>query len=303
MKAENGTAPVVSIILVSYNDVVHLPRALSSIDTNGGQVPREVIVVDNASTDRSAAYVAEAYPDVKLLRNSENEGFGRANNRAARESRGELLLFMNTDVVLYADALELLVEEMRAHPETGAAGPALRTPSDGYQASYGGRTGFFTELSKKGLLNRLRTRALRRHRRRREVGWVSGAFLIVRRQAFLDVGGFDEGYFLYFEDIDLCERLRKAGRRVVFLPAATSLHRGGATTSARPLRSRVEYRKSQLRFYRKHATGLSLFLLKLYIRLTLAGLSLSGAFLRETDGPALRRELAEALREDREPGT
>jgi GT2 family glycosyltransferase len=296
LKAENGEAPGVSIILVSYNDDAHLPAALSSIDTNGGDVPREVIVVDNASTDRSPDLVAETYPDVMLLRNESNEGFGRANNRAVRESRGELLLFMNTDVVLFADALELLVAEMKAHPETGAAGPALRTPSDGFQASYGGRTGFFSELAKKGFLNRLRTRALRAHRRRREVGWVSGAFLLVRRKAFVDAGGFDEEFFLYFEDIDLCERLRKKGWRVVFLPAAAALHRGGATTSARPLRSRVEYRKSQLRFYRKHGTRLSLVLLKLYVRLTLAGLRLSGAFLREPDGPALRDGLREALR-------
>lgn len=296
MKAETGPLPVLSIILVNFNDASHLPECLFSIDANAGDVNREIIVVDNASTDGSASLVAKRFPQVRLIRNANNEGFGRANNRAVRKSRGEFLLFMNTDVVLHPGALELLMEEMRAHPETGIVGPALFTPSGRFQASFGGRTGFFSELAKKGLLNRLRTRSLRRDRTRREVRWVSGAFLLARRQAFLDISGFDEGFFLYFEDIDLCERTLGKGSKVVFLPGAVSLHHGGAVTSVRPLRSRVEYRKSQIRFYRKHGSAASRFLLKAYLKLSLAGLSSSGAFGRDPDGAVLRSEFREALR-------
>ncbi len=296
MKAETGPAPVLSIILVNFNDGAHLPECLSSIDEKAGGFDREIIVVDNASSDGSASLVAERFPRVRLIRNAKNEGFGRANNRAARESRGEFILFMNTDVILHPGTLELLMEEMRAHPDTGVVGPALLTPAGSFQASFGGRTSFFAEFAKKGLLNRLRTRALRKDRLRREVRWVSGAFLLARRKAFLESGGFDEGFFLYFEDIDLCERILDKGFRVIFLPAAISLHHGGAVTSARPLRSRVEYRKSQLRFYRKYGSTASLRLLKAYLRLSLAGLSLRGAFGRDPDGAALRSEFREALR-------
>ncbi len=296
MKAEPAPAPTLSIILVNFNDAAHLPECLSSIEANAGGGGVEVIVVDNASTDGSPALVAERFPRVTLIRNERNEGFGRANNIAVRQSRGELALFMNTDVVLYPGVLELLLGEMRAHPDTGIVGPALLTPAGPFQASFGGRTSFFAELAKKGFLNGLRTRALRKDRSRREVRWVSGAFLLVRRGAFLEAGGFDERFFLYFEDIDLCERILGKGWKVVFLPAAVSLHYGGATTSVRRLRSRVEYRKSQLRFYRKHGSTVSLFLLKAYLRLSLAGLSVSGALGRDPEGAALRSDLGDAIR-------
>ncbi|HEX2694455.1 MAG TPA: glycosyltransferase family 2 protein [Acidobacteriota bacterium] len=296
MKAETGPALALSIILVNFNDAAHLLECLSSIEANSGGVDCEVIVVDNASTDGSAALVAERFPRVRFIRNDKNEGFGRANNRAVRESRGEFLLFINTDVVLHPGALELLMEEMRTHSDTGVVGPALLAPAGSFQASFGGRTSFFAEFAKKGLLNRNRTRSLRKDRSRREVRWVSGAFFLARRQAFLEAGGFDERFFLYFEDIDLCERILGKEWRVIFLPDAASLHHGGASTSARPLRSRVEYRKSQIRFYRKHGSAASLFLLKAYLRLSLAGLSLSGAFGRDPDGAAIRSEFREALR-------
>ncbi len=228
MKAEPGPAPVLSVALVNFNDGAHLPECLSSIEENVRGVDFEVIVVDNASTDESPALVAERFPRVQLIRNEKNEGFGRANNLAVRQSRGEFLLFMNTDVVLLSGALELLMEEMRTHPDTGVVAPALLTPKGSFQASFGGRTSFFAELAKKGFLNGLRKRALRNDRKRREVRWVSGAFLLIRRKAFLDAGGFDEEFFLYFEDIDLCERVHENGGKVIFLPAAVSLHHGGS---------------------------------------------------------------------------
>jgi GT2 family glycosyltransferase len=296
LKAETGLAPVLSIILVNFNDAAHLRECVSSIEVHAGGIDLEVIVVDNASTDGSAALVTERFPRVRLIRNEKNEGFGRANNRAVRESRGEFLLFMNTDIVIHPGALALLLAEMRTRPDTGVAGPALLTPAGSFQASFGGRTGFFSELAKKGFLNRLRTRSIRKNPTRREVRWVSGAFLLARRQACLEAGGFDEGFFLYFEDIDLCERILDKGWKVIFLPDAVSLHHGGASTSARPLRSRVEYRKSQIRFYRKHSSTVSLLLLKVYLRLSLAGLSLSGAFGRDPEGAVLRSEFREALR-------
>ena len=271
MKADPGPAPVLSIILVNFNDAAHLPESLASVGMHAAGFGFEVIVVDNASTDGSPALVAEGFPGVRLVRNEKNEGFGRANNMAVRESRGEFLLFLNTDAVVHPGVLDLLMNEMRRHRDTGVVGPALLTPAGSFQASFGGRTGFFAELAKKALLNRLRTRALRNDRSRREVRWVSGAFLLVRRAAFLEAGGFDEGFFIYFEDIDLCERILAKGWKVIFLPAAVSTHHGGAATSARPLRSRVEYRKSQLRFYRKHGSAASLFLLKAYLRFSRAG--------------------------------
>ena len=293
MRAETGGSPLLSILLVNYNDGAHLPECLSSIEKNVQAVDHEVIVVDNASTDGSPELIGRRFPRVRLVRNLRNEGFGRANNQAVRESRGAFVLFLNTDVVLRPGAVDLLLTEMAAHPLTGIVGPALVNPGGSFQASFGGRLGFFSEAFKKLFLNRLIRRSVRRGGGRREVGWVSGAFLLARKKALLEAGLFDENFFLYFEDIDLCRRTIEKGWKVIFLPTAVSFHIGGATTAGRPLRSRLEYRKSQLRFYRKHNSRVSLALLRIYLRLNFAALSLSGAFRKEPGD--LRREFLAIL--------
>ena len=293
MSAEALKFPLLSILLVNYNDGVHLPECLSSIETNVRAIDHEVIVVDNASTDGSPEIVAERFPRIRLIRNSRNEGFGRANNRAVRECRGTFILFLNTDVVLHPGALDLLLKEMEADPLTGIVGPALINPGDSFQVSFGGRVGFFTEAFKITFLNRAIRRSLRKGGGRREVGWVSGAFLLARKRTLLDAGPFDERFFLYFEDIDLCRRVVEKGWKVIFLPRAVSFHVGGATTAGRRLRSRLEYRKSQLLFYRKHNSRASLALLRLYLKLNFLTLSLSGAFRKEPGD--LRREFMDLL--------
>jgi GT2 family glycosyltransferase len=285
--SEIEDTPVLSVCLVSFNDAAHLGACLDSIEADARDIPHEIIVADNASTDGSAVLVEKQYPGVKLLRGERNLGFGRANNAAAGASRGPFILFVNTDVVVHPGALALLLKEMRESPSTGAAGPALLNPGDVFQVSFGGKVNFFTEALRKGLFNRLKSRALKKSRERREVGWVSGAFLLIRRQAFLDAGGFDENLFLYFEDIDLCARIGKLGFKVVFLPEAISFHWGGAAAAGLGLRSRLEYRRSQLYYYRRHNSKFSLNLLRAYLRLSLAGLDLKGAFRNEP--PEVRR--------------
>jgi GT2 family glycosyltransferase len=279
--SEIEDAPVLSVCLVSFNDAAHLGACLDSIEADTRDIPHEIIIADNASTDGSAGLIEEKYPCVRLLRGERNVGFGRANNAAAGASRGPFILFVNTDVVVHPGAVALLLKEMRENPSTGAAGPALLNPGDVFQVSFGGKVNFFTEALKKGLFNRLKSRALKKNRERREAGWVSGAFLLVRRQAFIDAGGFDENLFLYFEDIDLCARLRKLGFKIVFLPEAISFHWGGAAAAGLGLRSRLEYRRSQLYYYRRHGSKLSLSLLRAYFRLSLAGLNLRDAFRNE----------------------
>ncbi len=281
--------PRLSAILVNYNDRGRIGRAIDSIAAAAAGIPHEILVVDNASTDGSPEFIAAAYPSVTLLRNTENAGFSRANNRGAAASRGVDLAFLNTDVVVRPGAFNALLAELDAHPDTAACGPALETPRGGFQVSFGGRRTFGRELLEKTLLNTLTARRLSRRRLgRREVDWVSGAFLVVRREAFEAVGDFDEGFFLYYEDIDLCFRLRASGRRVVFLPAAVAFHEGGAVTSARPLRSRYEYRRSQLLFYRRHNGPASRFLLRLYLRAGFALLRLRGT-IGEASDPSRRR--------------
>jgi GT2 family glycosyltransferase len=291
-------APQVSFIILNFNDRPHLGPCLDAVAQHAAAIPHETIVVDNASTDDSVRVVAATRTGFTLLRNAENVGFARAMNRGAAASRGEFLAFLNTDVVLRPGTMEALLAEFDRNPSTGAVGPALRTPGGGYQVSFGGRRTFGRELLQKLCLNARQARALRKRRRRREVRWVSGAFLLVRRSAFEAARGFDEAFFLYFEDIDLCFRLREAGWDVVYLPAAEAEHEGGVTTAAQPWRSRYAYRKSQLYFYRQHNPPLSGFLLRLFLWLDFRLLAWRGALTPDTDPP---RERFFALLKERTP--
>ena len=272
-----------SIILVNYNGGLFLQVCLAAVRERIRDMDVEVVVVDNGSTDGSPAAAAAAFPWARIIRNEGNPGFGAANNRGWRACRGEHILFMNTDVVLGAGTLERLRDVLDEDPAVGAAGPALLQGPGIYQVSYGKKNTFFRELFRKSLLNRRLRRTAGRGRNVRPVDWVSGAFLLVRREALEAVGGFDEKFFLYFEDIDLCLRIKTAGWKVVYAPGAPSFHEGGASAAAAPLRARYEYRKSQILFYRRHNSGLSLILLKAYLGLSFLFLPQKPPPGRETD--------------------
>jgi len=270
--------PVLSVILVYYNDRLNLTPCLEAVVSTPPDIPLEVILVDNASTDGGLEDVAAAFPSARILRNGGNPGFGAANNRAVRESTGEFLLFLNTDTVLQPGAVPVLLEAVRADAGTVAAGPLLFPGEGKVQVSFGNRVDFWGQLVQKFILNPFAKRALRRNPRTREAGWLSAACLLCRRSAFDAADGFDERFFLYFEDIDLCVRMRADGGRLLFIPAARVFHEGGATTGIRSAASRFEYRKSQMTFYRKHASPGSLRLLRVTLRADLGFLKLLGRF-------------------------
>lgn len=289
MAADDRREPALAVVLVNYNDRAHLLEALAAVGAGAPDPDREIVVVDNASTDGSAELAAERYPGVRIIRNAANLGFSKANNIGLRATRGRHVLFMNTDAAPDPGCLETLLLVMAADASIGATGPALRLPSGAWQVSWGRRPTFGSELLAKALGNRIRARRLVRLRKgpaaARETDWISGAFLLTKREAVAAAGGFDEGFFLYFEDIDLCLRLKERGGRVVFVPGAAGIHAGGATTAPRKLRSRFEYRRSQLLFYRRHGSRTSRMLLRAYLRASFAALSLAGVIGRRSDPP------------------
>jgi GT2 family glycosyltransferase len=270
-----------SVLLVNFNDRPHLGECLSSIENTAGSLAYEIIVVDNDSADGSQAYITRHFPKVKLIANNVNLGFAKANNQGIRESCGEFILFLNTDAAVQPGALDRLIGELRSDPKAGAVGPALLRGSHSYQVSFGRRVNFFSELLQKLVLNPYFKYALKWSRKKRRVGWLSAACLLVRRTALLSVAGFDEDFFIYFEDLDLCLRIKKAGWTLVFLPQARVFHVGGATTSTHLVAGRFEYRKSQLAFYNKHGSKTSRFLLRLYLRLNIRLMAWRGNFRGE----------------------
>lgn len=285
-----------SIILVNYNDRRHLEACLSSVLKTASHLLPEIIVVDNASTDGSRAWLAGAFPSVRMIANPENVGFSRANNLGARESRGDFLLFLNTDTVVPEGALDGLLTKLASDPSICAVGPALLHGGRAFQVSFGRRVSFAAQFWQKLVLNPYFKVRMKRGGKDRSVGWLSAACLLCRRTAFEQIGGFDENFFIYFEDIDLCYRLRKAGWRLVHVPAVHVFHEGGATTAPGAAASRFEYRRSQLYFYEKHNSRISHGLLKLYLGLNFRFLAARGAF-RGEDGARLKKKYDEMLRE------
>jgi hypothetical protein len=284
-----------SVILVDFNDAAHLGPCLTALTSELAGIDGEIIVVDNASTDGSQDLLSAGFPSVRVIANRDNVGFSRANNQAIRASGGELLMFLNTDTVPGPGSVRRLIGTLDADPGIGGCGPALIHPSGAHQVSFGRSVTFFGQLWQKAVLNPYYKRALPRRRSPLVTGWLSAACLLARRDAVDRAGGFDEDFFIYFEDIDLCRRIRAAGWRLVFEPGARVLHQGGATTSSRARSSRLEYRQSQLRYYAKHASRFSNGLLRWSLRISLAAAAVRGAF-RDEDGRVLKLKYKTLLR-------
>ncbi len=260
--------PELSVVIVNRNGGERLAECLASVEKERAGGDWEVLVVDNASDDGSPDLAAKRFPAVKLVRNRENLGFAKANNRGLGLSRGEFVLFLNPDTVIFPGALDRLSDALCQDIGLGAVGPALLGGQNAFQVSFGGKVNFFRELIQKSVLNAWWRRRLPGYKSKRSAAWVSGACLMTSREVLEKTGGFDEKFFLYFEDIDLCYRIREQGFQVVFLPEARVFHAGGVSTSEAPYFSRLEYRKSQLYFYEKHNSRLSQGLLRIYLRLS-----------------------------------
>lgn len=250
--------PRVTAVVVSYNTREDLRRCLASLRAHSG-IPCRVVVVDNASTDGSADLVEKEFPEARVIRNRENFGFSRANNQGLREAAGAYALILNSDAELTPGALPALVARLDARPRLGAAGPRTLSPDGTVQVSFGPTLTPRAEWRQRRLVRGVKRRdpaALREAAARagveHEPDWLSGSCLLARKNALDAVGGFDEGFFLYEEDADLCLRLRRAGWGLLFTPAAEVVHRLGRSMEADPARARLEYHRSHLRFYRKH---------------------------------------------------
>ncbi len=279
----NQGAIELSVVLVSFNARELLDGCLRSLENALTGLVHEVIVVDNASQDGAADMVAERFPGVRLLRNAENLGYPKANNQGIAAAGGAHVMLLNPDTEVPPGVMGRLLAEMKDRPEAGGVAPALRLPSGRIQVSFGRRVNVMTESVKKLFGNRWLSRRVDKDKKTREVFWLGGACLLTRRDALEKTGGFDERFFLYFEDIDLCFRIRGLGWRLYLVPGAEILHEGGASTSGLNLLSRYHYRRSQLYFYRKHGSALSCLALKAYLSVTFCALYLQGVLQRAGD--------------------
>jgi hypothetical protein len=242
-----------SVIIVNWNTRELLRASLASVyDTLHG-VDFEVYVVDNGSTDGSQQMVREDFPQAILLENGENLGFARANNRALRLCQGEYILLLNSDAALQGDAAARLLEAAQNNPQGGIFGASLFYPDGRPQPSYGPLPTFASELaSLLGLDKRLGRRgAAPAEGAPIEAGYVDGACQLLRRSMLDQIGLFDEQFFFFSEEIDLCTRAHQGGWQVLHVPAARVTHVGGGSTVSSASRTLLLYR-GKLLYFKKH---------------------------------------------------
>jgi len=250
-----------SIVIVSFNARADLQACLLALKKGPPSMDHEIVVVDNASTDGSADAAARI-PGVRVIRMDRNAGFSAANNAGIRESRGGLLLLLNSDTLSPPGAIDRLVGRLLATDAAAVAGPRLVDAAGEPELSFGRMISPLNEFRQKR-----RTQAWIAAETRREqfVDWVSGACLLVRRADAEAAGLFDERFFLYTEDVDFCHAVRRLGRKVLFTPAAEITHLRGRSRASAPAASTAAYRRSHLAFYQKHHPWL-VPLLRLYLR-------------------------------------
>jgi len=254
----------IGIVIVNFNAGEHLARCLGSLDEGLGGHQWAAAVVDNASADGSAEF-ALGRPGVELVRSNANVGFARAVNLGTSHVTGELLLLVNPDCRLTLGCVDPLVEELATHPSCGIAAPAVVNEAGLPDGNARGDPSMLTGLfGRSSLLRRLMPRAGLARRNvvlpsglppgsvSDEVDWVAGSCALMRRKAFDAVGGFDERYFLYWEDADLCRRLRTAGWRVRFRTDAVVVHAGGCSARGSPGLATREFHRSAYLYYTTH---------------------------------------------------
>jgi len=250
-----------SIIIVCWNVREDILRCIRSIEENEPSCAFEIIIVDNASTDGTVDIIKRCFSEVKLITNNENRGFAAANNKAIERSQGEYILFLNPDTILHPKSLDILVRFMDNNKDVGACGPKLLNDDGTTQLSVRRFPDFCSALYRNTIFRTLRLFRKQYHRykmfdfsydRQMDVDIVMGAALMTRRSIIDEIGAMDESFFMYYEEADLCYRIKQAGWHITFIPKAVITHLGGQSASQIPVRTRIMMLKSLLIFFRKH---------------------------------------------------
>jgi hypothetical protein len=251
-----------AVAVISWNTRDLLRRCLETV---AAEAPHEVVVVDNGSADGSVEMVRDRFPTIRLQVLPENPGYGAAANVALRLCASPYVLLLNSDTELRRGALEALARHLEGHPRAGIVGPRLLNP-DGtlQQSTFPFPSPVVPIIKRRPVADVVGAVPLLRetfagawaHDRVSPVPWVLGAALAIRRQAYESVGGFDEHFVMYYEEVDLCYRLRRAGWDIHFSPAAEVTHIGGASTSQRRPQMLARLGLSEMDFHRRHHRGL-----------------------------------------------
>lgn len=257
-----GRIPDISLVIVNYNVKEFLANLLTSVDKARGNLVLETFVVDNDSSDGSISYLRRRFPHVTFIENRENVGFGRANNQAIQTATGKYTLLINPDTLIEEDTLRVMFEHMENHPNTGAAGCKILNP-DGTFADESRRTiptpwkalgkvlGLATLFPQSKMLAGYYMNWLDENTPS-EVPVISGSFMFFRTDVLKELDGFDERFFMYGEDIDLCYRLSQTGKVIDYVPSTSIIHYKGESTKKDNIDYIIIFNKALYQFFEKH---------------------------------------------------
>ncbi len=293
-----------SIIIVNWNTKALLLECLNSLSNQQSIYQTEIIVVDNASTDGSTEAVTAHYPHLKLIKNNFNMGFGRANNIGIKNSLGRYVCLLNSDARVLPNCFNYLIEFMDKNETVGISGPKTLSPDLSIQDTCRNFPSLWNTLSCALYLDKILSKYdffsaehmfFFDHNTIRKVDGLAGCCLTIRRNALDQVGLFDEQFFIYFEETDLCKRFRNAGWDIIFFPDAVIIHHHAASASRDPIRFNTEQIKSQMQYWKKHhskiAVTVFLFILLIHHSLRLILRSISYIFAI----PAKRVQITDQL--------
>lgn len=261
----------VSVIIVNWNTRQLLANCLDSLVKTAEGLSLEYIVVDNGSSDGSQAMLREQYPQVKLLANQENVGFGRANNQGMDVAQGRYALLFNSDALATSGFLQCMVTLADTNPNIGMVGAHLLNQDGSFQASHTRFPTLWREfLVLSGLGRKLYGYYFPSHGPEEEKGpqqidYVEGACMLVRMEAYQQAGGFDPAFFMYAEEVDWCYSFQKVGWEIWYDPGAKVVHLGGGSSGSRRTSREADLYQGRVRFFRKHYGDAAATLLKFQI--------------------------------------
>jgi hypothetical protein len=263
--------PVVSIIIVSYNVRDVLRDCLRSLDDNPPSHPYEIIVVDSASSDGTAEMVSSEFPDVRLLAQAENVGFSRGNNIGIEASQGEFLFLLNPDTLMLAGCTDRLIDVLQSDAQAGLCGPQTLNADRSIQSSRRRFPTFWSSLFESTVLQPIAPRRVLRHfyasdlpdDEVSQVDWVQGSALLARRAVYEAIGGLDEGFFMYSEELDWCRRAAVSGWKCLYVGTAQLVHLGGQSSQQAPASTHINFQRSKLRYMKKYHGPLQAQMLRL----------------------------------------
>ncbi len=251
----------VSVIIVNWNTKDLLLECLRSLEMQTGNFRKEVIVVDNGSTDGSPGSVRATFPDVKVIENNANLGFAKANNIGIAESCGRYVCLVNSDIKIIGSCIQRLINYMDENLDIGICGPKILNPDLSTQDSCRKFPSMWNNLSPSLGLDKIfrdvpffsgEHMFYFKHDTKLYVDYLAGCFLMVRRKALDEVGLLDERFFIYQEEVDLCKRFREQGWKVSFNPEAAAIHNHGASSSKEPVRFALAREKAVLQYWGKY---------------------------------------------------